>query len=131
MWQRHILQLKEPEESEPLCSGLELTIARREQIEIRHFHTQVLVRNLKPRQWAFAPTFRARLLCQVTIFGQVFSSDDFSLTSNDIGLTLFCAGFPCLSITGLDEVSGAVTVTCSEIVESDLPSRFQCTLKEH
>jgi hypothetical protein len=123
MWQRHILQLKEPEECEPLCSGLELTIARREQLELRHFHAQVVVRNRKPGQWLFAPTFRAALHCQVIIFGQVFSSDEFSLTGNDIGSTLFCAGFPCLSITGLDEVSGAVTVTCAEIVESDLPTR--------
>jgi hypothetical protein len=51
----------------------------------------------------------------VTIYGREYDREQFAITRDDIGNTLFCAGFPCLTVTGMDD--GTVLVTHSEIVE--------------
>jgi hypothetical protein len=52
----------------------------------------------------------------VTINGKEYERQQFVIVRNDIGKTLFCAGFPCLTVTDLDEENGTAMVAFSEIV---------------
>ncbi len=113
---RKILQLLLPEPGEPFCSGQEFVATRGQHLYLSHFRTVVTVKNVKPRG-LFASPSSVALECTVTINGRDYESQQFCLCQDDIGKTLFCAGFPCLSITGLQEDIGEVTMTISEIVE--------------
>ncbi|MBK8219601.1 MAG: hypothetical protein IPK73_01135 [Candidatus Obscuribacter sp.] len=114
---RKILQLQEPEPGEPLCSGIELTAFLGQRLDMAHYHTVVTVRNNRARAWFSTSNQDNTLDCAVTINGREYETQQFNIKTEDIGKTLFCAGFPCLTITGLDTETGAVTVTLSEIVE--------------
>lgn len=113
---RKILQLHWPKPGEPLCSGAEFVTSRGEHLYLSHFHTVVTVKNVRPRSW-FGSNAALALECTVTINGHNYETQQFALTDDDLGKTLFCAGFPCLTITGLSPDRGEVTVTISEIVE--------------
>lgn len=116
---KKILQLQPPKPDEPICSGFELTMARNERLDLAHFHTVVTIKNVRPRGgWlaAIAPSEGTSLDCTVTINGRQYENQQFDVKRDDIGKTLFCAGFPCITITGVDETTGQVTVTMSEIV---------------
>ncbi len=112
---RKILQLQLPDAGEPLCSGTEFIMARGQNLYLSHFRTIVTVRNVRPRLW-FGNAALA-LECTVTINGTEYETQQFLLGHDELGKTLFCAGFPCLTITGLGEDLGDVTVTISEIVQ--------------
>ncbi|MCA9800857.1 MAG: hypothetical protein KC777_02665 [Cyanobacteria bacterium HKST-UBA02] len=115
MTARKILQLLVPEPGEPLCSGQEFVACCGQHVYLSHYHTVVTVKNVKPR--AFFGGAPMALACSVAISGRTYESQQFDITHDDIGKTLFCAGFPCLTITGVDEEAGEVTFTISEIVE--------------
>lgn len=113
---RKILQLQLPKPGEPLCSGMEFTTARGQHLYLSHYHTVVTVKNVRPRSWF--ETKDLALDCTVTINGRQYESQQFSVGPDDLGKTLFCAGFPCLTITGMAPDLGDITVTLSEIVEA-------------
>ncbi len=115
---KKILQLQLPQLGEPLCSGFEMIMGREQHIYLSHFHTIVTVKNVRPRTWPFgAQTDRLAIECTVTINGSRYETQTFELDDEALGKTLFCAGFPCLTITGLGRDLGDVTVTLSEIVQ--------------
>ncbi|MBX3151843.1 hypothetical protein KF728_16925 [Candidatus Obscuribacterales bacterium] len=113
---RKILQLQLPKPGEPLCSGMEFTTERGQHLYLSHYHTVVTVKNVRPRGWFGSATLA--LDCTVTINGRQYETQQFDIGPDDLGKTLFCAGFPCLTITGLDPDRGEITITQSEIVES-------------
>ncbi len=113
---RKILQLRLPAQGEPLCSGREFITGRGQHLYLSHYHTVVTVKNVRPRSW-FGNGASLAIDCTVTINGQQYENQQIALTEEDLGKTLFCAGFPCLTITGLSPDIGDVTVTISEIVE--------------
>ena len=118
MQNRKILQLRAPESGEPLCSGPEISVPLGQQIQIRYFHAVLSVKNGRANTWYSLMKDKARgLEVSVRTFGQNLESHQVAIDPSDIGKTLFCVGYPCLSITGLDTESGTVTVTLSEIVE--------------
>lgn len=117
---KKILQLQEPDSGEPICSGSELTIGKANSLAMAHFHTVVTIKNARPRNWlgALGPTAPALALdCAVAINGKQYEQQQFTVSPDEIGKTLFCAGFPCITITGVDVDSGEITVTLSEIVD--------------
>lgn len=120
---KKILQLQPPKADEPMCSGFELTMARNERLDLAHFHTVVTIKNTRARQWLMplASSDTLSLDCSVTINGRQYENQQFEVRRDDIGKTLFCAGFPCITITGVDSESGKVTVTMSEIVVQCAP----------
>lgn len=115
---KKILQLCEPDPGEPLCSGAELTLAKGETLAMAHFHTVVRIKNSRARSWlqSLSTTSGLTLDCSVSINGKQYEQQLFSVTPGKIGLTLFCAGFPCITITGVDEENEQITFTISEIV---------------
>ena len=113
---RKILQLQVPQPGAPLCSGMEFVLTRGQQLVLRHFHTLVTVKNVRASSW-FSDVNAKALDCSMTIDMNPFESQQFVLSQDDLGKTLFCAGFPCLTITGLSEDLDTVTVTISEIVQ--------------
>ncbi len=115
---KKILQLQLPQPGEPLCSGMEIIMGREQHIYLSHFHTIVTVKNARPWTMPFAsPGSRLAIECTVTINGSRYETQTFELAEESLGKTLFCAGFPCLTITGLSKDIGDVTVTISEIVQ--------------
>jgi len=112
---RKILQLQLPKPGEPLCSGPEFVTTRGHAMYLSHYHTVVTVKNVRPRSW-FGSACLA-LECSVTINGHNYETQQFTIGEDDLGKTLFCAGFPCLTVTGLAPDLGDITVTISEIVE--------------
>ena len=85
-----------------------------------HFHTVVTIKNARPRNWLGSmshPGLNMALDCAVSINGKQYEQQQFTVSPDEIGKTLFCAGFPCITITGVDVDSGEITVTLSEIVD--------------
>jgi len=119
---KHLLQFHAPKAGEPLCSGPEVTLTLGQRIDLAHFHTIVTVQLERPRVWMFAASLRPALNCTVTISGKVYESRTFPIVADDLGKTLFCAGFPCLSLTGLEASDNAVMVVLSEIVDPCEPN---------
>ncbi|MBX9939645.1 MAG: hypothetical protein K2Y32_10345 [Candidatus Obscuribacterales bacterium] len=118
MQNRKILQLRSPESGEPLCSGVELSVALGQHVQIRYFHAVISIKNGRANSWYSLMRDNSRALeVSVRTFGQNLESHQVAIDPSDIGKTLFCVGYPCLSITGLDTESGTLTVTLSEIVE--------------
>jgi hypothetical protein len=71
----------------------------------------------RPRALPFVESREISLGCAATINGKEYDRQQFVITKDDIGKTLFCAGFPCLTVTGLDQGNSSVMVAHSEIVE--------------
>jgi hypothetical protein len=117
MLNKHMLQFDPPKTGEPLCSGRECTLVQDQRIDMAHFHTVVTVVLSHPRAILFGASSDVCLNCSVTINGKEYDRQQFVITRDDIGSTLFCAGFPCITVTGMDEENGTVMVTYSEIVE--------------
>jgi len=82
-----------------------------------HFHTVVTAVLGRARGTFFGESKEMALACAATINGKEYDRQQFVITQDDIGKTLFCAGFPCLTVTGIDETNKSVIVTYSEIVE--------------
>jgi hypothetical protein len=114
---KSMLQFLEPKPGEPICSGPELTLAQGQRIDLAHFHTVVTVILSRPRALIFTESTDTSLACAVTINGREYDRQQFVITRDDIGKTLFCAGFPCVTVTGMDEQANTVMLTQSEIVE--------------
>jgi len=114
---KRMLQFQPPKPGEPLCSGPELMLGQSQRIDLAHFHTVVTVTLSHPRALLFGESKDMALACVATINGREYDRQQFVITRDDLGNTLFCAGFPCVTITGLDEESGTVMLTHSEIVE--------------
>jgi len=110
-----MLQFHAPEPAEPICSGPELTLAHGQRIDLAHFHTVVTVTVNRPRPAIFGESADMALACSVAIYGREYDRQQFAITRDDIGSTLFCAGFPCVTVTGMDD--GTVMLTHSEIVD--------------
>lgn len=116
---KKILQFEAPEGGEPICSGPELNLEKSGSIFLSHYRTVVSVANstARSKNWFAARTEAVALDCSVMINGVPYENQRFEISADDIGKTLFCAGFPCITVTGLDEETGTATVTLSEIVE--------------
>jgi hypothetical protein len=114
---KSMLQFLEPKPGEPLCSGPELTLTQGQRIDMAHFHTVVTVVLSRPRAMIFTESTETALACTVTINGREYDKQQFVITRDDIGKTLFCAGFPCVTVTGMDEQAATVMLTHSEIVD--------------
>jgi hypothetical protein len=114
---KRMLQFQAPKSGEPLCSGRECTLQQGERIDMAHFHTVVTVTLGHPRALIFGASGEIAIGCSVTINGKEYDRQQFVITRDDIGSTLFCAGFPCITVTGLDEENSTLMVTFSEIVE--------------
>lgn len=117
---KKILQFEAPAGGEPICSGPEFNLEKNGSIFLSHFRTVVAVSNVRGKgknAWFGGRSDALSLDCSVTINGQRYESQRFELSTDDIGKTLFCAGFPCITVTGLDDESHTVTVTISEIVD--------------
>jgi hypothetical protein len=114
---KRMLQFQEPKPGEPLCSGPELTLAQGQRIDLAHFHTVVTVVLGHPRALLFGASPDVALACSVTINGREYDRQQFVINRDHLGKTLFCAGFPCVTVTGMDEQTGTVMLTHSEIVE--------------
>ena len=80
-------------------------------------HTVVTLILTHPKVMFFGPSKDIALNVTATINGHEYDRQQFVFSREDIGKTLFCAGFPCVTLIGLDQTSGAVTMTLSEIVE--------------
>jgi len=113
---KRMLQFQEPKNGEPLCSGPECTLRQGQRTDMAHFHTVVTVVLSRPRSF-LSETQEIALGCTATINGKEYDRQQFVVTRDDIGKTLFCAGFPCVTVTGMDEAEGSVMLTYSEIVE--------------
>ena len=113
---KRMLQFQEPKIGEPLCSGQEFSLAQGQRMDLAHFHTVVTVILSHPRALIFGQSADTALACTVTINGREYDRQQFVITRDDIGKTLFCAGFPCVTVTGMDEENGRVMLTHSEIV---------------
>jgi len=113
---KRILQFQAPKPGEPLCSGPELTMAVGQRLDLAHFHTIVTIMLGHPRGLIFGETRQISLACTVTINGREYDRQQFVISRDDIGKTLFCAGFPCITVTGVDQASGSIIATHSEIV---------------
>ena len=118
---KRLLQFKEPKQGEPLCSGPELTIAQGGRIDLAHFHAIVTIVLSHPRGLFMGESKDLALACTATINGKEYDRQQFVIKRDDIGKTLFCAGFPCATVTGIDEDNGSVMLTYSEIVEPCQP----------
>jgi hypothetical protein len=114
---KSILQFQEPKHGEPLCSGPELTLNLGQRIDLAHFHTVVTVTFGQPRGLLSLGSTGVQLACIATINGREYDRQNFAVSRDEIGKTLFCAGFPCVTVTGMDEENGTVMLTQSEIVE--------------
>lgn len=121
MISKKILQLLPPGRGEPLCSGVEVTAQNGERLDLSHFRTVVTVKNGRAKGWFGAPSGGMALDCKVSIHGEEFETQQISIGPEDIGKTLFCAGTPILSITGLNPDDGEVVMTLSEVVEPCAP----------
>lgn len=114
---KKILQFEAPEGGEPICSGPELNLEKSGSIFLSHFRTVVSVSNARSKAWFGSRPESVNLDCAVMINGVHYENQRFEVCADDIGKTLFCAGFPCITVTGLDAETGTATVTLSEIVE--------------
>jgi hypothetical protein len=117
MLNKRLLQFRAPKASEPLCSGSELKLEQEQRIDLAHFHTVVTIIATHPRALLFGASADIALACTATINGREYEKQQLIVTRQDIGKTLFCAGFPCVTLISLDEKSGTVRMTLSEIVE--------------
>ncbi|MBX9573313.1 MAG: hypothetical protein K2X77_30720 [Candidatus Obscuribacterales bacterium] len=122
MLSKKILQFAEPKRGEPICSGMELSTSQGQQLNLAHFHTVVSVKTSKPRNWFGGNCKGVALDCKVMINGRQYENQTFEVHGSDIGKTLFCAGFPCLTVTGFDEENEGVIITLSEIVDQCDPN---------
>jgi hypothetical protein len=113
---KRILQFQAPKLGEPLCSGPELTMSLNQRLDLAHFHTVVTILYGRQRGKLFGESKDTSINCAVTINGKEYDRQQFVITRDDIGKTLFCAGFPCITVTGVDEENGSIIVTHSEIV---------------
>lgn len=101
---------------EPLCSGREKLLRPGEKIWITHFRTRLTVENLGQIR-ANGPF---KIGCRLHILGKFTEWHQYLISDQDISSkTLYCAGFPCFSITGLD--TDGVFITFSEIVALEAP----------
>ena len=114
---KKILQFQEPQRGEPICSGMEMSSGQGQKLDLAHFHTVVSVTTSKPKSWFGGRCKGVALDCKVSINGRQYENQTFEVHFHDIGKTLFCAGFPCLTVTGFDEENEAVIFTLSEIVD--------------
>ena len=124
MLNKRLLQLKSPKASEPVCSGVQVRMSLDSRIDLAHFHTVVTIVSdrLKTKGFFFASSSSSGLedvaiTCSATINGREYDKQQFVVTREDIGKTLFCAGFPCVTIISYDKPEGVITMTLSEIVE--------------
>lgn len=122
MLSKKILQFQEPQRGEPICSGMELSTSIGQALDLAHFHTVVSVKTAKPKTWFGSNCKGVALDCTVNINGRQYEHQVFEVHGNDIGKTLFCAGFPCLTVTGFDEDNQGLIVTLSEIVQQCDPN---------
>jgi hypothetical protein len=108
----NILELDNPRGEEPLCSGREMLLRQGEILGLKHFRAHLTVENLGPIR-ANGPF---KIACRFYIKGKFKEWQPYLISEQDISTkTLFCAGFPYFSITGLD--TDGVFITFSEIVE--------------
>lgn len=97
---------------EPLCSGSEVLLRTGDKVRLSHFRAEIILENLGLRRGV------PMLECILLIRKEFKERHQYLLTEKDISKrTLFCAGFPCFSVTGLDE--DGVFISFAEIVEHD------------
>lgn len=106
--------LKEPFKCEPICSGIELRLDIDQTLVLRHYHASIIISFGLSKPCRYFRTRELTLACELKVDGKSLVKDKFWTGKDTIGMTLFCAGFPCLTVTGHEDDS--VIVTLSEIV---------------
>jgi hypothetical protein len=124
MLSKRLLQLKSPKASEPVCSGDQVRMSVDSRIDLAHFHTVVTIFSDRVKSKAFffssgssSGQEDVALTVSATINGREYDKQTFVISRDEIGKTLFCAGFPCVTIISYDKAEGVITMTLSEIVE--------------
>ena len=106
--------LQEPSDCEPICSGVEIRLDTCQTIVLRHYHASVIISFGLSKPCRYFRTSELTVACELKVDGKSLAKDKFWTGKAAIGKTLFCAGFPCLTVTGHENDS--VIVTLSEIV---------------
>ena len=109
-----MFSFKLPAGNEPVCSGVELWTEPGETLVLTHFHASITICFKESQPCPFFRAGEFYFACEIKVDGTSLGKDRIWLGKEPIGKTLFCSGFPCLTVTGLED--GRVIVTLAEIV---------------